>query len=101
MSKLGFFSSTTGKIPAEPLDTPITHASITKILAQPKVSEVVEDVIIKKICKMYERSTKPCVLVDAGVTRFRMQKETRELIQATGMVRIIIYSVSGILILYR
>lgn len=73
------------KIPAEPLMTPITHASITKILALPKVSDVVEDVIIKQICKMYERATKPCVLVDAGVTRFRMQKETKDLIQATGM----------------
>lgn len=75
------------KIPAEPLDTPITHENIKKILAMPKVDIQVEEAIIKKICRMYAKAERPCILVDAGVTRFRIQKETRELIAKTGMVR--------------
>lgn len=75
------------KIPGEPLDTPITHASITKELSVPRVEANVEEAIVNKICKMFAKAKKPCILVDAGVSRFRIQKQTEELIQKTGMVR--------------
>lgn len=75
------------KIPAGPLSTPITHESITKILAEPKVVPEVEEAIIRQICDMYKAAQRPCVLVDAGVTRFKIRDETRELIEKTGMVR--------------
>ena len=35
---------------------------------------------------MYQASERPCVLVDAGVTRFKIRDETRDLIEKTGMV---------------
>lgn len=73
------------KIPAEPLETPMTFASISKQLSIPQVADNVEEAIIAKICKMYSRAQRPCILVDAGVTRFRMQKETKDLIAKTGM----------------
>lgn len=73
-------------IPAEPLRTPITQATIERLLSVPKVAPQVEDAIINKICKMYARAERPCILVDAGVQRFRIQAPTRQLIEATGMV---------------
>lgn len=72
-------------IPAEPLRVPITQATITRLLSEPRVAPQMEDFIISKICRMYARAEKPCILVDAGVQRFRIQSSTRELIEATGM----------------
>jgi pyruvate decarboxylase len=72
-------------IPAEPLRTSVTHSSIDRLLSEPGVSAEVEQHIIAKICKMYERAQRPCVLVDAGVVRFHMQDATKELIEKTGM----------------
>lgn len=75
------------KISAAPLRTPVTQQSINRLLSAPGVEADVEDAIIKKICRMYARAERPCILVDAGVLRFRIIKETRSLIDATGMVR--------------
>jgi pyruvate decarboxylase len=73
-------------IPSEPLKTPLTLESINKSLSKPEVPADVEKSIIKQICQMYEKASKPIVLVDACAIRYGVQEETRELIEATGMV---------------
>lgn len=76
------------EISAEPLKTPITLESIHKSLHEPKVDPKVEKSIIKQICQMYEKASKPIVLVDACAIRYGVQDYTRELIEKTGMVRL-------------
>lgn len=47
---------------------------------------------------MYKASQKPCILVDAGVTRFKIRDQTRELIEKTGMVRVnSLHALKGVL----
>lgn len=72
-------------IPSEPLKTPITLEGINKSLAVDRVDESVDQNIIKQICAMYERSSKPIALIDACAIRYGVQKEARELIEQTGM----------------
>lgn len=74
------------EISDEPLKTPITLDSIHKSLHEPKVDAKVEQSIIKQICQMYEKATKPIVLVDACAIRYGVQDYTRDLIERTGMV---------------
>ncbi|KAK9898845.1 pyruvate decarboxylase [Cystobasidium minutum MCA 4210] len=73
------------EISDEPLKTPITLDSIHKSLHEPKVDAKVEQSIIKQICQMYEKATKPIVLVDACAIRYGVQDYTRDLIERTGM----------------
>lgn len=76
------------EISEEPLKTPITLESIHKSLHEPKVAADVEKSIIKQVCQMYEKASKPIVLVDACAIRYGVQDYTRDLIEKTGMVRI-------------
>lgn len=55
-------------------------------MSQPEVDAEVEDAIIRKICDMFSSARRPCVLVDVGVNRFKIQVEVRRLIDKTGMV---------------
>lgn len=76
------------EISAEPLKTPITLESIHKSLHEPKVDAQVEKSIIKQICQMYEKASKPIVLIDACAIRYGVQEYTRDLVEKTGMVRL-------------
>lgn len=74
-------------IPAAPLKSPLTLLSIHQSLSQPKVSEKVENSIIKQITAIYEKAERPIILVDACCIRYGVQSYTKELIDKTGMVR--------------